>query len=150
VGGRTRRRARASRACRRTQAADGRGDVRHAPSARLRRGRLARALRGRVLDRGRAMSRRKKKPNRRGERVGGNSPNPEARARSLANLKRGETRAPFGNTRGMTHGFTSAALVRDVEREVRELMDVLAEAAPVRDPDGSLPAADMVAVETAA
>ena len=50
----------------------------------------------------------------------------------------------------MTHGFTSAALVKDASRETRELMDALAEAAPVREPDGSLPAADTVAIEAAA
>jgi hypothetical protein len=40
--------------------------------------------------------------------------------------------------------------VRDVTVEVRELMDALAEGAPVREADGSLPAADVVAVEQAA
>jgi hypothetical protein len=69
---------------------------------------------------------------------------------SLANLKRGETVAPVGNSRAMTHGFRSDLLVRDVEAEVRELMDALAESAPVRDPDGGLPGADTVAVEAAA
>jgi hypothetical protein len=77
---------------------------------------------------------------------GGRTRNPN----SLANLKRGGTRAPIGNTQAMTHGFRSAALVKDVEAEVRELMDALADTAPVRDVDGSLPAADTVAVETAA
>jgi hypothetical protein len=87
------------------------------------------------------MSRRKRNPG-----GGGRTRNPN----SLANLKRGETRAPIGNTHAMTHGFRSEALVRDVEAEVRELMDALAEQAPVRDPDGSLPGADIVAVETTA
>ncbi|MET0511010.1 MAG: hypothetical protein ABW135_04955 [Thermoleophilaceae bacterium] len=41
-------------------------------------------------------------------------------------------------------------LLRDVEAEVRELHEALAEAAPVRGPDGGLPAADVVAVERAA
>jgi hypothetical protein len=50
----------------------------------------------------------------------------------------------------VTHGFRSEALVKDVEPEVRELMDALAESAPVRDPDGSLPGADIVAIEAAA
>jgi hypothetical protein len=65
-------------------------------------------------------------------------------------LKRGETVAPVGNTRAMTHGFRSEALVKDVESEVRELMDALADSAPVRDVDGGLPGADVVAVEAAA
>ncbi len=69
---------------------------------------------------------------------------------SLANLRRGETVAPIGNTRALRHGFRSEQLVKDVEAEVRELMDALAEAAPVRDPDGGLPGADTVAIEAAA
>ncbi len=68
---------------------------------------------------------------------------------SLANLRR-PLAAPGGNTRAMTHGFRSQALVRDVEAEVRELMDALAEGAPVREADGSLPLSDVVAVEAAA
>jgi hypothetical protein len=58
--------------------------------------------------------------------------------------------APLGNTWTVTHGFRSEALVKDVEAGVRELMDALAESAPVREADGSLPAADAVAIETAA
>jgi hypothetical protein len=68
---------------------------------------------------------------------------------SLANL-RSAPPAPLGNANAMTHGFRSEALVRDVEAEVRELMDALAESVPVRDPDGGLPAADTIAVEAAA
>ena len=57
---------------------------------------------------------------------------------------------PPGSTLALKHGYRSETLVRDVEAEVRELMDALAASAPVRDPDGSLPAADVVAVEAAA
>lgn len=77
---------------------------------------------------------------------GGGAGNPA----SLANLKRGEQPAPTGNRRALRHGGYSEALVADVSAEVRELMDALGDAAPVRDPDGSLPAADVVAVERAA
>lgn len=77
---------------------------------------------------------------------GGGAGNPA----SLSNLRQGQTVAPVGNTRAMKHGFRSEALVKDVEAEVRELMDALAESAPVRDPDGGLPGADTVAIEAAA
>jgi hypothetical protein len=87
------------------------------------------------------MTRRRRKP------VGGGG---ARNSRSLANLKRGNSDPPIGNARAMTHGFRSEALVRDVEAEVRELMDALAESVPVRDPDGGLPAADTIAVEAAA
>jgi hypothetical protein len=69
--------------------------------------------------------------------------------RSMANLVHAPA-APAGNGRAVTHGFRSELLVRDVEDEIRELMDALAEAAPIRDPDGGLPGADVIAVETAA
>jgi hypothetical protein len=69
---------------------------------------------------------------------------------SLANLIPGGTSAPIGNSHALKHGGNSEVLLRDVEAEVRELLDALADAAPVKDPDGSLPAADTVAVERAA
>lgn len=68
---------------------------------------------------------------------------------SLANLRNAPV-PPAGNQRARRHGGYSEALVADVEREVREVMDALAEAAPVRGPDGELPAADVAAVEVAA
>jgi hypothetical protein len=69
---------------------------------------------------------------------------------SLANLIPGRGQAGPGNLRHLTHGATSELLLRDVEAEVRELLDALAEAAPVKEADGTLPAADAVAVERAA
>jgi hypothetical protein len=81
---------------------------------------------------------------------GGSSQDPEARARSLANLKRGENPAPVGNQRRLVHGGRSELLLRDVEQEVRELMDALGEAVPVRDVDGGVPASDVTAIERAA
>ena len=79
------------------------------------------------------------------------SKDPERRERQLANLKRGDSGTPKGepSTR-LTHGGRSVLLFRDVEAEVRELMEALAETVPVRDPDGSVPAADLAAVEYAA
>jgi hypothetical protein len=77
---------------------------------------------------------------------GGGARNP----RSLANLQPGAGAGDGGLQRARTHGAYTEALVRDVSAEVRELMELLAEGAPVREPDGSLPAADVVAVEMAA
>ena len=68
---------------------------------------------------------------------------------SLANLGR-PIPAAVGNGHNLKHGFRSEALVKDVDAEVRELMDALAEGAPVREADGSLPLSDVVAVEAAA
>lgn len=86
------------------------------------------------------------------------SPDDEARARQLANLQSGEhadnltpgagqERAALANTR---HGAYSAALLANVEAEVAELRDALGEAAPVREPDGTVPSADLVTLEVAA
>ncbi len=69
--------------------------------------------------------------------------------RSLANLKPAPA-APSGNRRTLRHGGYSAALVADVEVEVRELMDALGEVAPVRDGAGGVPPADVPALEIAA
>ena len=77
------------------------------------------------------------------------SSDPVKRERQLANL-RAAPPAPPGHTRSLVHGGRSELLVRDVEVEVRELMDALGAAAPVRDQDGGLPAADVVVVEAAA
>lgn len=74
----------------------------------------------------------------------------EKRAVQLANLRPGAGQAVEGNGRALSHGAYSAALVAEVEVEVRELMEALGAAAPVRDGDGSLPTADVVAVERAA
>lgn len=77
------------------------------------------------------------------------SDDPAKRARQLANL-RPATPAPIGNRRRLTHGGRSELLLRDVEAEVAELRDAFADAAPVRDLDGSAPAADTAALEVAA
>jgi hypothetical protein len=89
------------------------------------------------------MSRKRKSGPGKGQGGGG-----QRHPNSLRNLRPGP--AEIGNQRGLVHGARSELLVRDVEAEVRELMDALASSAPVRDPDGSLPAADVVAIEVAA
>jgi P27 family predicted phage terminase small subunit len=89
---------------------------------------------------------------RRGKRRGSDKPVGGGGARhpnSLANL-RAAPPAPAGHTRSLIHGGRSELLLRDVEREVAELAAAMGDAAPVRDPDGGLPAADVIAVETAA
>jgi hypothetical protein len=78
------------------------------------------------------------------------SRDPSKRERQLANLQAGAGAATDGNTRALRHGAYSDALLHDVDGEVRELLNAFADAAPVRDGDGSLPAADVVAVERAA
>ena len=81
----------------------------------------------------------------------GLSSDPESRKRQLANLKRGNNPTPPGQPPArLIHGGRSELLFRDVESEVTELMEALGETVPVRDPDGSIPAADMAAVEYAA
>jgi hypothetical protein len=77
------------------------------------------------------------------------SRDPEKRARQLANLRPAPA-APAGHSRSLVLGGRAEVLFRDVSDEIRELLDVLGELAPVRDPDGSLPVADAVAVERAA
>jgi hypothetical protein len=77
------------------------------------------------------------------------SPDPDKRARQLANLRNAPP-APAGHTRSLRHGGRAEVLFRDVSAEVAELMDALGAAAPVREPDGSLPAADLIAIEVAA
>lgn len=77
------------------------------------------------------------------------SRDPEKRAKQLANLRPAPP-APQGHSRSLVHGGRAEVLFREVGGEVRELLDLLADAAPVRDADGALPAADAVAVERAA
>jgi hypothetical protein len=76
---------------------------------------------------------------------GGNSSNPAARARSLANLKRGDQGMP-GNRNRVTHGAYARIAEDRLEVKAREVYLALAEDAPVRAGDGGLPAADAVPV----
>lgn len=74
------------------------------------------------------------------------STDPENRAKQLANLKQGGTVAPAGNARAKTHGgFATIAADRLEERE-KIVVEALAADLPLRDPDGSVPAADALAV----
>jgi hypothetical protein len=78
---------------------------------------------------------------------GGTSQNPEARARALANLRRGNNPAPAGNQRRVTHGAYRAVLdSAELEAAERRVFDALAADAPVRAVDGELPPADAAAV----
>lgn len=78
------------------------------------------------------------------------SDNPAARARQLANLKRGGNPAPVGNQRRRTHGAYAAVAADRLDAKVREVFDALAADAPLRAEDGGLPAADAAAVRLAA
>jgi P27 family predicted phage terminase small subunit len=60
------------------------------------------------------------------------------------------TGPPIGNTHRLTHGARSAQLVADVSVEIQEVMQAYADVCPVRDGDGSLPDADVTAVEIVA
>lgn len=72
------------------------------------------------------------------------SSDPEARARQLANLRRGETKpSPTANLR---HGGYAAIARRDLDEKRAEVREALTLDAPLRDPDGGLPAPDALAV----
>jgi P27 family predicted phage terminase small subunit len=91
------------------------------------------------------MTRRKLKARDGGKLIrGGNSPNPEARARALAALDehRAAGGGPLGNRRGMTHGGRSSKAVEPfLEPLERRIFDELAGNAPLRELD-ELPRAD--------
>lgn len=70
----------------------------------------------------------------------------EARGRQLANLRPGARPAPQGNARARTHGGYAVIVAARLDEKVTELFDALALDAPLRDPDGSLPAHDTLAV----
>jgi hypothetical protein len=78
------------------------------------------------------------------------SSDPEARDRQLANLVPGARTAPPGNRRALKHGAHATLSAEAIADEVRELYDVLADSAPLRDRVGNLPVADEAAVEVAA
>ncbi len=68
---------------------------------------------------------------------------PAARARQLANLRRGGTVSPG---RPPTHGAYGAVARVRLEEKAREVYDALAADVPLRNADGSLPGADAVLV----
>jgi hypothetical protein len=77
------------------------------------------------------------------------SRDPIARGNQLANLRRGGT-AVEGNGHAVKHGAYATLTADAIADEVRELYDVLADSAPLRDGVGNLPVADEAAVEVAA
>lgn len=74
------------------------------------------------------------------------SSNPDARERSLANLKKGGAPAPAGNARAVSHGAYAQIVSGELEEHERAIFDALSADAPLRDGDGTLPDADAVAV----
>lgn len=79
------------------------------------------------------------------------SQDPEKRARSLANLKKGNAKS--GNSRAMTHGLGADASKLPATAKAAARADIeaeLAASAPVRAADGGLPVADRAIVELAA
>jgi hypothetical protein len=73
---------------------------------------------------------------------GGGSRNP----RSLANLRRGVTKAPVGNTRSLRHGAYARVAEQTLDEKTKAIFDALAADAPLRDADGELPSHDAVMV----
>lgn len=65
---------------------------------------------------------------------------------SLANLRPGAGRAGSGNTRRTEHGGYAVVARERLEAREREVADALSADAPLRNADGSLPAADAVLV----
>jgi phage terminase small subunit len=74
------------------------------------------------------------------------SSDPKRRSRQLANLQPGGGAAGPGNGRAVTHGAYAALAPDRLDVKAREVFDALGADAPVRDGDGSLPAADVAAV----
>lgn len=77
------------------------------------------------------------------------SSDPKARARSMANLKRGGG-VGKGAQVALKNGTRAKLPVGDIASARQELQEALADAAPLRDPDGNLPKADAVAIEVVA
>ena len=78
------------------------------------------------------------------------SDKPAAKQRQLANLNRGGNPAPTGNRRAESHGAYSSIARSELEGKLAEVHDALTADAPVREGDGSLPAADGPAIRMAA
>ena len=74
------------------------------------------------------------------------SRDPAARARQLANLRRSGPPAPSGNQFARRHGAYARLAAEELEGKTREIFDALAADAPVRTPDGALPAPDALVV----
>ncbi|HET6999348.1 MAG TPA: hypothetical protein VFI03_12255 [Solirubrobacterales bacterium] len=74
------------------------------------------------------------------------SADPECRQRQLANLKRGANAAPADNQRAISHGAYAAISREALEEKTGAIFDALAGDAPVKEGDGTLPAADAPAI----
>jgi hypothetical protein len=77
------------------------------------------------------------------------SKDPAARARSMKNLRNGKG-AQKGQQVGLKNGSRAKQPVGDIAAARQEMKEALADAAPLRDRDGNLPAADRIAVEVVA
>jgi hypothetical protein len=75
----------------------------------------------------------------------GLSSDPEKRAAQLANLRPGPL-GPVGNQHARRHGVYARITEEELDAKTREIFDALSADAPVRDPDGGLPASDALAV----
>lgn len=86
------------------------------------------------------------------------SDDPAKRERQMSNLQPGQHVGNLVPGAGqaaraadtLRHGAYSRRLTENVEEEVSELMDALADTAPVRAADGGLPCHDVIAVEALA
>ena len=78
------------------------------------------------------------------------STDPAKKAKQLANLRKGGPPAAAGNQQAVRHGAYAAIAKSELEGKVAEIHDALTADAPVREADGSLPAADAPAVKMAA
>lgn len=74
------------------------------------------------------------------------SSDPTKRTRQLANLRPGAKPAPKGNSRAATHSAYAKVSSAQLDKKAREILEALTADAPVREDDGSLPAADAPAV----
>jgi hypothetical protein len=74
------------------------------------------------------------------------SRDPAARARQLANLRPGGGAGDRGLARARTHGAYAEITAEQLRGEELRVYEALAADAPVRDPDGGLPAADTLIV----
>jgi hypothetical protein len=72
------------------------------------------------------------------------SRDPEARKRSLANLRAGAGSGDGGLQRAIRHGAYAAVSEEDLTGKVRELVEAIGEDLPVREPDGGVPGADAI------
>jgi hypothetical protein len=79
--------------------------------------------------------------------MGGLSRDPEKRAKQLANLKQGDAPKQWGQTFSLKYGARATGRTLPVEGKAALIYELLAETAPLRDQDGSLPQSDRLVVE---